>query len=388
MTSRVFADINPEVLAWARESRGFGLEPAAAKIGVSPDFLEACEAGSERLSLPQLRKAARAYQRALAVFYLRTPPETAEQPPDFRRLPEQMGNPLSPALKLEIRRIRQKRIAAREMAAVRRQWDLSFLGSRRLSDDPEDVGAEVRQMLRIPDQPGWRNDHEAFRAWREAIEDKGVLVFLISGIEVSEMRGFSLNSAPPPVIAANRADFPRPRCFTLLHEFAHLLLGRTGLCDLLEEDYRNSDEHLRIEKFCNHAAGAALVPFELLNEHPLVRRHGRRAEWEPGELSRLSGHFRASREVVLRRLLISGRTTAAFYRRWRLERAQEEIPLQEGAAYEKGFEKVLRTQGGAYVSLVLDALHDDAITAVEASDYLDMKLKHLEALEEAVREAG
>jgi hypothetical protein len=115
MSNRVFADINPKMLAWARETRGYDLEVSARKIGISTELLSACEAGAKKLSIPQLKKAATAYKRPLAIFYLDIVPPTPEPVPDLRRLPETLGNPLSPELKLQLRRIAQKRKTAAEL---------------------------------------------------------------------------------------------------------------------------------------------------------------------------------------------------------------------------------------------------------------------------------
>lgn len=87
MTSRVYADIDPALLRWARRTAGYDLPTAAAKLGQDARRLEAWEAGEQRLTVPQLRKAAQVYRRPLAVFYLSEPPKGFSALRDFRRLP-------------------------------------------------------------------------------------------------------------------------------------------------------------------------------------------------------------------------------------------------------------------------------------------------------------
>ena len=64
------------------------------------------------------------------------------------------------------------------------------------------------------------------------LERVGVLVFQTGGVSLDEMRGFSISAEPFPVIVVNAKDSPRGRVFTLIHEFAHILTNRGGLCDL------------------------------------------------------------------------------------------------------------------------------------------------------------
>jgi Zn-dependent peptidase ImmA (M78 family) len=139
----------------------------------------------------------------------------------------------------------------------------------------------------------------------------GVLVFQSTDIDLSEMRGYSLASQPLPVIVVNRKDSPAARQFTLLHELTHLMLHTSGLCDLEIGSGRRGAEH-STEVFCNHTAGAALVPRALLLSDPIVKSH-RGIVWEDGELKSLAAAHSVSREVILRRLLIAGRTTQVFY---------------------------------------------------------------------------
>src|SRR6185295_8631137 len=104
------------------------------------------------------------------------------------------------------------------------------------AEDPEEVAARARQYLDITleRQERWRDKYEAFNAWREMLEQKGVLVFQVTDVSVSEMRGFSISEMPLPAVAANIKDAVNGRIFTILHEFVHLMVREAGLCDLVE----------------------------------------------------------------------------------------------------------------------------------------------------------
>jgi Zn-dependent peptidase ImmA (M78 family) len=99
-------------------------------------------------------------------------------------------------------------------------------------------------------------------------------------------------------------------------------------------------------------------------------------------LKRLAGRFGVSREVILRRLLILGRTTAAFYRRKRAEYAEEwrrRREAQEG--YAPPDVVALGRAGHLFTQLVLESYHTERITSSNVADYLDVKLRHLANIE-------
>lgn len=383
MAERVQALITPAILVWAREQRGIPLEVAAKKLGVSTEKLFACEMGNDHLSIPQLRTAADTYKRPMAVFYLKeVPRQVRTDVPDFRRLPDSDRQP-SAELLLAMRSIREKQEAAASLAEYGPAHDWSFLGMVDVNEDPDVVAGKVRKLLGIAENghEQWRDEYQAFRAWRTGLETLGVLVFQVGGVAVEEMRGFSISRKPYPTIVVNTKDIPQARIFSLLHEFAHLLLNSPGLCNLKEFP---SAPGPNVEAFCNHVAGSALLPHTAMRSFETVRNHGRSSVWTDAELGRIANYFKVSQHVVLRRLLILNLTTISFYHRKCAEWQTRPLATGGGGGGESGAEKVLRTQGRNYVQLVLGALHSEAITAVNVSEYLDMKLKHLSALEQAV----
>jgi transcriptional regulator with XRE-family HTH domain len=73
------ADITPEVLVWARTSRGLLPEEVAKRLKVSKERLAEWETGAGRPSIPQAEKLAGLYKRPLAVFYMPAPPNQARE---------------------------------------------------------------------------------------------------------------------------------------------------------------------------------------------------------------------------------------------------------------------------------------------------------------------
>ncbi len=386
---RVNAHANPQVLVWAREERGFEVKEAAKKIRIKEDKLQRAESGEEPLTFPQLRRAAWVYRRPTAIFFLEeTPPSL--QIPEFRRLPSHEYDELSPELRLEVRKIHQRRKAANELEEYAPEFDWSFIGSISTKQDPEALGQEIRRILGIPeDFPVRLGRYQAFNYWRESIERLGTLVFLITGVEVEEMRGLTIAEKPFPIIAVNRKDPPEARSFSLLHEFCHILLAESSLCEIYDTQLGTGHAAWEIERFCNHVAGATLVPRDKLLQYPPVRQHAKDYAWSDDELTTFARRFRVSREVILRRLLILEKTTSDFYREKRQEwMSQRRLQKKSTRFGQPGHKRVLQVQGATFTNLVLTAFEKDAITAGDVSELLGMRLKHLPALRNLLEEHG
>jgi Zn-dependent peptidase ImmA (M78 family)/DNA-binding XRE family transcriptional regulator len=372
------------LLEWARESAGMSREEAAEHMQLAPHRLYAWEEGIDRPTIKQLRSLASIYKQPFAAFFLPTAPEVFKPPVhDYRRLPDEHAAPISSDLLLEIREALDRRSICLELYADRSRTPPQFTEKADIKQDAEKVGERVRELLKIDVDAaqGWSDERSAFNAWREAIEAKGVLVFQSRKTELSAMRGYSIAEFPLPIIVVNRKDAPAGRTFTLLHELTHLLLRSSGVCDLdMRPDRTKADQ--RIEVFCNHVAGAALVPKRSLISHAVVRSHGNDPAWRDDELRALAKEYGVSREVVLRRILILHRTSEAFYERKRRQ-FQGEYERREG---EKGFlppaRDAVSIAGKPFVSLVLDAFNDERITTSDVSDFLGVKLKHLDKISE------
>lgn len=385
MASPVKAIIEPTVLNWARESAGLSVDEAARKVRVTPDRLKSWESGEDRPTINQLRSLGRAYRRPIAVFYLSNPPKDFQPLRDFRRLPGVAGE-VSPELRAEIRRAQYRREAALRIFEEIGEPPPRFETTARLSEDPETVGTRIRELMGVPakQQAAWSYGYEALRGWRAAIEGTGVLVFQAGAIATDEMRGFSIAEFPLPVIVVNTKDAPAGRIFSMVHEFAHLLLRQGGLCDL-ETDVTRPPEQQRVEIFCNAVAGAALVPREWLLADPAVQSRDWGTRWTLQELWALSRRFGVSREVILRRLLTLERTTESMYREVREELLEEYRRTRKPTG---GFAppdvKVVANAGPSFTRLVLAGFYQERITSRDVANLLEVRLKHLPRIEKRV----
>ena len=389
MAKQIKALIKPTLLKWARESLNLPIEKAAQKIGVDVSKITAWEAGALTPTIAQLRKAAAAYKRPLAVFFLSEPPRDFEALRDFRRLPDQLYTEPTPELNLEIRRAHLRRETALELAAgLGIDFPRIRVGRANLQD-PNRLAQEARQLLGVSlqQQCVWRDRYEALHGWIGALERSGVLVFQTSAVSLDEMRGFSISAVPFPVIVVNAKDSPRGRVFTLVHEFAHLLINRGGLCDLHTTTRAQSLEE-ETEVFCNQVAGCFFLPEEAFLREPIVTSKTRRAPWEESEIRQLAEKYSVSQEVVLRRLLTLGRITESFYRQRRqelLEPYKREAARGQGGYAPYHLVKV-RDLGRAFIRLVLEAYHTETINSSDVAEMLGVRLKHLPTIEQEVVE--
>lgn len=385
VSERQRARVRPELLVWARESLGLSIPQAASKIPVSPERLEQWERGETFPTIPQLRAAARAYKRPLAVFYLPAPPRDFDALRDFRRLPDTPSAPLSPALTLAVRGAHELRQNALELYAV---LDIKAPEFPRMSTeglDPEQMASEARKLLGVDldTQFSWREKYKALGGWASALEEAGVLVFQAPDVEIDEMRAFSIGDRPLPVIAVNSKDAPRGRIFSMMHEFGHILKNTTGLCDLREDPVQLTPEQ-RMEAFCNAFAAALLIPTDaLLAERIVADTQGTPEGWTDELLDALSTKYSVSRECMLRRLLTLDLTTPEFYDRKRQEfiEAYKRHREKEEPGFAPYHRRVIGRLGKTYVRLALEAYHLNAISAAELSDFLGVHLKHVSSIE-------
>jgi Zn-dependent peptidase ImmA (M78 family) len=367
--SNFLVDVNPAVLKWARETAGYSVEEAGNHVS-DPQTLKAWEAGKDRPTWLGIKRLARLCKRPVAALLLAEPPAEPPLPPDFRKLPE-ASKQLSPKTRFAIRTARWLATTAAELE---RELDRAapFSGPKaRRSIPPETLADECRRSLGISldEQTRWQKSGEAFRQWRAAVEAQDVLIFQAS-MPVEEVRGFSLVEAEKGVIVLNQSDAVNARIFTLFHEYCHLLLAKPGIC-LPEEG--NATDSQKTETFCNRFAAALLIPRDDIAT--------RLSAGIPLEtiLATLAARYRVSRAVVLGRMRGLDAISEQNYRRAmaRLE-GKAPAPRRPGGGGRAAAARVLGERGRVFVSLVVEALERDLITANDASAYLGIKLNDLD----------
>ncbi|HTR72332.1 MAG TPA: XRE family transcriptional regulator [Solirubrobacteraceae bacterium] len=391
--------IKPELLVWARQSAGFSLDGAAGKLRVSEDRLSSWETGETRPTIAQLRKAANLYKRPLAIFYLPEPPIDFQPLRDYRRVPDAQLGQLSPKLLAFIRRAHAVREAALELRDLTDEPAMPAPKLETDATDPERYGAGARALLGVTlaQQAAWRDPRRALNAWIDAVSNLDVLVLQAQSIPIQEMRGFSISTDRLPVVVLNGGDFPRGRIFTLLHEFAHVLLHADGVCDVLPRRQTRSPAD-DIEIFCNQVAAAALMPLDTFRSESALQKPPPDKRWSEETIRGLSEKYSTSREAVVRRLYSVGLADwdflqekeaeyraafAAFRDEQKRKRQEDERP--GGPTY---YRMKVRDLGHSFIESALDAYYRRAITGSDLSEYLEIKLDRLPKLEAELATTG
>lgn len=393
MAKRIKALVEPSLLVWARETASLPLDEAARAIGVPVEQLEAWEKGEGEPSIPQLKKAANAYKRPLPVFFLPEPPTEFQPLRDFRRLPEAGQRPYSSKLAFEVRAAQERRAIALDVIASLAEQPPTFGIEATVRDNPEIIAGRVRERLGVTleQQSRWGEPDKAFKAWREAVEAAGVLVFALSGahhqVPLSEVRGFAIAERPLPAVVVNSRDRTNGRIFTLLHELGHVVLGTSAIENDFEPPVNLPAPDRAIETFCNRFAAAVLMPRDaLLAESLVVSKAGRGTEWTDAEIGALARRYCVSREAMLVRLVELGRADRAFYHAKRAEYAKQYEEIEddsEGGGFAPYQYQVLSHVGRSFARLVLQGYYQNRLTLSTVSGYLGTQAKHVPNIERA-----
>ncbi|QJR10702.1 hypothetical protein DSM104443_01769 [Usitatibacter rugosus] len=306
---------------------------------------------------------------------------------------------LSYELALEIRLAHQQRLLAIELAEESGEPPPPFTPRATLADDPERVGLQIRELLGATedDRTHWASDKEGYTAlntWRARIEKIGVLVFQAQRVSSDEASGFAIAESPMPAIVVSRSDTPRRRTFSLLHEFAHLMLRVSGVSEI-DVDAARPPEDLAVEVFCNRVASAVLMPRDLFVAEAIIRTHRSGPEsWSDEDITNLSHRYGVSREVVVRRMLTFNLTTQRFYttKREQYKKAFETWTREKKAkmrASKKQFAKnpprdALSNLGQPLVRRILESYYQDRLSLSDVSSYLGIRARHVEKLESMV----
>jgi Zn-dependent peptidase ImmA (M78 family) len=287
-------DVKPDLFLWACKRAARSVDELAKKQSMSK--LPAWIRGGERATFKQLEKFAQATRTPFGYFFLPEPPKEAIPIPDLRTVGNQyMGRP-SPDLLDTIYTMQRRQAWLREMLIECEAEPLEFVGSARLTDDPEAVGREMRR----------------------AIEKLNIMA-IINGIvgnnthrklDVEEFRGFALSDEYAPLIFVNGTDAKSAQMFTLAHELAHIWLGESALTDIGPVS-RPSQE---AEIWCDRAAAEFLVPVREL------KTYWREVRQEEAPFEAIARRFKVSPIVSGRRAmdlrLVDRETFFAFYQEY------------------------------------------------------------------------
>ncbi len=314
--------VSAPVLTWAQRRSGRTEAELRRKFSQWDRWIEA-----EKLpSFAQMEKIADYTRVPIGYFFLPAPPVEELPIPDFR-VGRGKSVETSPEL-LETIYLNQRRQAWYEdyLADFGEPEPLGFVGSAsamtiaeaaQAITDALDYSLAARAKLHGVD--------EARAYLISAFEELGGLAVLNSMVgnnthrmlDLEEFRGFTLHSQTAPLVFVNSNDTKNGQIFSLLHEFAHVWRGESGVSqggDPLQD--RNTDH----ERWCDAVAAEIAVPTKDL------KRSFDAGENLTVELDRLASRYRCSTLVILLKLketkLVANEGFAVLYEK-ELERLQE-----------------------------------------------------------------
>lgn len=387
MSSTVTAYINHETLMLARTSANYDLEEIANKMSIPTEKLESWEKGNSYPTYKQLLNLSNYYKKPSAIFFGKNVPKFPKRNPDFRFLPgSQRKLQLSPKIIFEMDNAESKREIFINLKEDLQEKIPTFQLKAERSETEKKVAERIRKALNVSltQQRAWKTPEEALTMWISKIEDLEVLIFQFSGIEPKEMRGYAISKEKVPLIGINGKEHPHGKIFTLLHELVHLTLRKGGISNLYGFNIKNDTE-----KYCNQVAGEILVPEKVLRQEDIVIDND--GNWEDYEIRILSKRFKVSKEVILRKLLNLNMVSKEFYESKRKEYMKYIATLDDrrgGFSKDVPAFKSLKNNGEYYTDVVIKSYKNELITTSKISEFLNVKLKYVPAIEERLYKGG
>jgi Zn-dependent peptidase ImmA (M78 family) len=306
MSTRV--EVNPELLAWARQRSGVPLGDLARRF----PMLTSWEQGEQRPTLKQLESFAQVTHTPFGFLFLPEPPVERVPIPDYRTIGDTAVRDPSADLLDTIYQCQQRQDWYRDFAIVNHEQQVELVGSLTTATPVVNAANSMRTALDFDVEHRGFSRSDALRILIEHAERLGFLV-MVNGVVGSnthrklnprEFRGFALADQMAPLAFVNGADTKAAQIFTLLHELAHLWLGGTALDDADLTTGLGQDA----EQWCNQVAAEVLLPLAAVAD-ALV----------PGEaladaVERFARRFKVSTLVVLRRLYDAGSLGWSEYR--------------------------------------------------------------------------
>lgn len=304
-------NIKPDMLRWAIQRAGYNVDTYLTENDKVRSWVE----GEKYPTARQLENFASKMYVPYGYLFLITPPVESMPIPLFR------GSSSSSNMNLNVYETVQT-------MQYRQEWleeyiqdeldsdELDFVSSVTLNDGIERVVSKIRELLGLEETWafGERDSASAVNKLTQQFESLGIITSFngVVGnnnrrkLSVEECRGFALVSKIAPFIFVNNDDSKSAQLFTLIHEFAHLLLG-------VSAGFGGIDDHDDVcERFCDSVAANFLVPRVLFI-----------SQWNVNDRSieKCAKKFKVSSLVIARRAyalnLLTSQEYQVFYSNYR-----------------------------------------------------------------------
>jgi Zn-dependent peptidase ImmA (M78 family)/DNA-binding XRE family transcriptional regulator len=368
--------IKPDLITWAREHRGLSQEQAADKLGMTVNDFADLERGTKTPNLEFFKRLSSRLKIPSGTLLRQTRPNVRPLPTDFRTI-EGREPEIGFETRLAVGYARTLSENIQELVENEIAPPPPRLPRVRIDDNPDETGEAERARLNVSavQQVGWAQN-QAFRNWRTVIEAAGVYVVL-KNFPVENCKGFTIFDTinAPIIVISKKERLDVARTFTLIHEYAHLLLRQPGFSD---HDDRNPTE-----AFCNRFAAAFLVPRDtirqLIGAWPNEPR-----DWDFDDIRNWARQLKVSQQALALRFENIGIAHAGFFNA--LIARQGVAPQPREGSGGNYVSTQVNELGDRFTRTVLDAERRDQIKPVEAADILDIRPVHFERVRRQIQD--
>ena len=176
------ANINTDMLTWARERSGISVPDFARRCGISEERLREWESGERKLTFNQAMRFAEKAHVPFGYLFLAKPPEEVLPIPDLRTLEGQgVQRPSAELLDL-VKLMMQRQEWYREYLQQHFAQANPYVGRASYSDSVESIVEDIRACLDVEPHPTRGKWDDYYRDLVQRIESLGILVMRLGNL--------------------------------------------------------------------------------------------------------------------------------------------------------------------------------------------------------------
>lgn len=309
---RVDVNVSEAILHWIIQT--VRLDSISPEIA---DNLIKWASGEKKPTFNQIEKASKATRIPLGYFFLQTPPEEKIPLMEYRTVDSTSVEKPSRNLIDTIHNMGMIQSWTREYLISEGVQPPICVGAYSRYNDLHGCVKKTRQLLDLTEN--WfvkcKNAEDSFKYLRKKISNSGVIVMMngivenntYRALDIEEFRAFAMIDEYAPLVFINTNDSTNGRLFSLIHEFAHVCIGKNDLFN----DRQNSIHTVSpIETLCNAIAGEILVPKDIFLKQWENAIKEKTAEEATCDLAKT---FRCGVIVIARKALDNGKINKNMY---------------------------------------------------------------------------
>lgn len=366
----ITVNIELSVLNWLIDSSGWSIDEIAKRLNTSIENLQKIRKGIKKPTIRQLQILSIIFKRPIAAFLLSKPIKEKPMPKDYRMLSIQKKDKFDKKTMLVLRKSRRLQELSKELSRNIRYETKTTLKQLTIKENPEIIANKYRELFNLTEERTrkFKTTYELFRFLRDILEDMNIFIFQFS-MPIKDARGFVLVDDTPNIIVVNTKDSIEARLFSLMHEFAHVLLGESVI-DLPDISTINKND---TEIWCNNFSASFLLPKSLANQ---LFNEKKETLTETKTLESLSRKYKVSKAMLLVSMkklnFISNKEYENILNRFKLNAVLKEQNEKRGGGVSSD-KRTLSEVGNKFVSLVANNFDKEFITYTDALNYLSIK---------------